>query len=110
MWVLEAHIAAGNGRFRGIRHSVAWDASDAFPRPCTNPIKGQMLDPIWRAGFARLAPLDLAFEAWLYHSQLPELADLARAYPQPTDKRQAIRGLKKWRCSAAPQKRVYRLT
>ena len=25
--VLEAHIAAGNGRFRGIRHSGGWDPS-----------------------------------------------------------------------------------
>ncbi len=82
--VLEAHITAGDGRFRGIRHSVARDDSDAFPKARTNPIKGQMLDPTWRAGFARLAPLNLTFEAWLYHTQLPELADLARAYPQTT--------------------------
>jgi L-fuconolactonase len=82
--VLEAQIAAGDGRFCGIRHSVAWDASGAFPKPRTNPVKGQMLDPTWRAGFARLAPLDLTFEAWLYHPQLPDLADLARAYPQIT--------------------------
>ena len=61
--VLEAQIAAGDGRFRGIRHSVAWDASDAFPRPRTNPVRGQMLDPTWRACFARLVPLDLTFEA-----------------------------------------------
>ncbi len=26
--VLEAEIAAGDGRFRGIRHSVTWDASE----------------------------------------------------------------------------------
>jgi predicted TIM-barrel fold metal-dependent hydrolase len=38
----------------------------------------------WRAGFARLAPLNLTFEAWLYHPQLMELADLARAFPQTT--------------------------
>ena len=82
--VLEAQITAGDGRFRGIRHSVALDASDAFPKARTNPIKGQMLDPTWRAGFARLAPLNLTFEAWLYHTQLYELADLARAYPQTT--------------------------
>ncbi len=82
--VLEAQITAGDGRFRGIRHSVAWDASDAFPKSRTNPIKDQMLDPTWRAGFARLAPLNLTFEAWLYHPQLPDLVDLARAYPQTT--------------------------
>jgi L-fuconolactonase len=82
--VLEAQIAAGDGRFRGIRHSVTWDASDALSKARTNPPKGQMLDATWRAGFARLAPLGLTFEAWLYHTQLLELADLARAYPQTT--------------------------
>jgi predicted TIM-barrel fold metal-dependent hydrolase len=82
--VLEAQIAAGDGRFRGIRHSVTWDASDALAKARTNPPKGQMLDPTWRAGFARLAPLNLTFEAWLYHPQLLDLADLARAFPQTT--------------------------
>jgi len=82
--VLEAQIAAGDGRFRGIRHSVTWDPSDLLSRGRTNSLKGQMYDPAWRAGFARLAPLNLTFEAWLYHPQLPDLADLARAFPQTT--------------------------
>jgi L-fuconolactonase len=82
--VLEAQIAAGDGRFRGIRHSVTWDASDLLAKARTNPPKGQMADSTWRAGFARLAPLNLTFEAWLYHPQLLELADLARAFPQTT--------------------------
>ena len=38
----------------------------------------------------RLAPLNLTFEAWLYHPQLMELADLAMTlYPQPTRSQQA---------------------
>jgi L-fuconolactonase len=82
--VLEAQIAAGDGRFRGIRHSVPWDSSDVFTKARTNPPKGQMADATWRAGFARLAPLKMTFEAWLYHTQLMELADLARAFPQTT--------------------------
>jgi L-fuconolactonase len=82
--VLEAQIAAGDGHFRGIRHSVTWDASEMFSRGRTNSPKGQMADATWRAGFARLAPLNLTFEAWLYHPQLMELADLARAFPQTT--------------------------
>jgi predicted TIM-barrel fold metal-dependent hydrolase len=82
--VLEAQIAASDGRFRGIRHSVVWDASEMFSRGRTNSPKGQMADATWRAGFARLAPLNLTFEAWLYHPQLIELADLARAFPQTT--------------------------
>ena len=28
--VLEAHVRAGGGRFRGVRHSAAWDASDVI--------------------------------------------------------------------------------
>jgi L-fuconolactonase len=55
-----------------------------FSRGRTNSPKGQMADAMWRAGFARLAPLNLTFEAWLYHPQLMELADLARAFPQTT--------------------------
>jgi len=82
--VLEAQIAAGDGRFRGIRHSVVWDPSEVFSRGRTNSPKGQMADATWRAGFARLAPLNLTFESWLYHPQLLELADLARAFPQTT--------------------------
>ena len=82
--VLEAQIAAGDGRYRGIRHSVVWDPSEMFSRGRTNSPKGQMADATWRAGFARLAPLKLTFEAWLYHPQLLELADLARAFPQTT--------------------------
>ena len=82
--VLEAEIAAGDGRFRGIRHSVVWDPSEMFSRGRTNSPMGQMADPTWRAGFARLAPLNLTFEAWLYHPQLMDLADLARAFPQTT--------------------------
>ena len=82
--VLEAQIAAGDGRFRGIRHSVTWDESNVLSRGRTNSPKGQMYDTTWRAGFARLAPLNLTFEAWLYHPQLLDLADLARAFPQTT--------------------------
>ncbi len=82
--VLEAQIAAGDGRYRGIRHSVVWDPSEMFSRGRTNSPKGQMADTTWRAGFARLAPLKMTFEAWLYHPQLLELADLARAFPQTT--------------------------
>jgi len=31
-----------------------------------------------------LGKLNLSFDAWLYHPQLPELADLARAFPDVT--------------------------
>jgi predicted TIM-barrel fold metal-dependent hydrolase len=79
--VLEAEIIAGNGRFRGIRHSSAWDAdADVAGMYATRP-KGLLLDPTFRKGFACLAPLDLSFDAWLFHPQIGELTDLARAFP-----------------------------
>ena len=34
-----------------------------------------------REGFAQLAPLGLSFDAWVYHPQLGDVIDLARAFP-----------------------------
>ena len=79
--VLEAEIAAGNGRFRGIRHSSAWDAEFEVAGMYAKRPKGLLLDPAFRKGFACLAPLGLSFDAWLFHPQIGELADLARAFP-----------------------------
>jgi len=80
--VLEAHIRAGGGRFRGIRHIVAYDGDATLLNPA-NPAPPHLLaDAKFREGFARLAPLGLSFDAWLYHPQLDELTDLARAFAQ----------------------------
>src|ERR1700729_4105599 len=79
--VLEAEIAAGNGRFRGIRHSSPWDADPDVAGIYAMRPKGLLLDPTFRKGFACLAPLSLSFDAWLFHPQIGELADLARAFP-----------------------------
>ncbi|MGB9115979.1 amidohydrolase family protein [Bradyrhizobium sp.] len=79
--VLEAEIAASQDRFRGIRHSSAWDAdADVAGMYATRP-KGLLLDSTFRKGFACLAPLGLSFDAWLFHPQIGELTDLARAFP-----------------------------
>jgi predicted TIM-barrel fold metal-dependent hydrolase len=79
--VLEAEIVAGNGRFRGIRHSSAWDAELEVAGMYAKRPKGLLLDATFRRGFACLAPLDLSFDAWLFHPQIGELVDLARAFP-----------------------------
>ena len=79
--VLEAEIAAGNGRFRGIRHSSAWDAEFEVAGMYAKRPKGLLLDATFRQGFACLAPLNLSFDAWLFHPQIGELIDLARAFP-----------------------------
>jgi len=80
---LEAHIAAAQGRFRGIRDPLMWDGSD-INYGVRRPPPDRMNDPRFRAGFAELAPLRLTFDAWLFHAQLPLLTDLARSFPATT--------------------------
>jgi predicted TIM-barrel fold metal-dependent hydrolase len=38
----------------------------------------------YREGFARLAPLGLSYDAWLFHTQLGELVELAQSFPETT--------------------------
>lgn len=80
--VLNTMQAAASGRLRGIRHAGAWDASDELPNSHTNPPPGLYGDPLFREGFALLAPMGLSFEAWQYQPQLPDVIALARAFPQ----------------------------
>ncbi len=77
--VLETHLQASPTRLRGIRYSTMWDASDAFR---SVPRASLLRDATVRKGFARLQPLGLSFDAWLYHPQLPELVELAREFPE----------------------------
>ena len=79
--VLEALIAAGGGRLRGIRHGVTWDTGNAARFGRRQPPQHQVLDPTFRQGFARLQPLGLSFESWQFHPQLPDLVDLLRVFP-----------------------------
>jgi predicted TIM-barrel fold metal-dependent hydrolase len=81
--VLDAHLAASS-RFRGIRHAAGWEASDQVRNSHTNPPAGLLGDARFRRGFAELAPRGLTFDAWLYHPQIPELTDLAKASPDTT--------------------------
>jgi L-fuconolactonase len=78
--VLLAHVDAGGGRFKGIRHSATYDPGIAPTAPPGAP-RGLFLDPAFRAGVARTGKLGLTFEAWCYHPQLSELADLLRVVP-----------------------------
>jgi predicted TIM-barrel fold metal-dependent hydrolase len=80
--VLEAHIRAGGGRFRGVRHSAAWDASDVIGNSRTAPGPHLMRQADFRAGLGRLVALGLSLDAWVFHPQLADTVDLARSFPQ----------------------------
>src|SRR5260221_12568590 len=80
--VLEAMIAAAGGRFRGIRYITASHPDEAARGSSINRPAGLLMEPKVREGFARLAPLGLSSDAWMYFTQLGELTDLARAFPE----------------------------
>lgn len=79
--VLEAHLATSPTRFRGIRHSTTWGASDVLR---SEAAQGLLADDSFRRGFAWLEKLGLSFDAWVYHPQLPEVAQLAQRFPGVT--------------------------
>lgn len=83
--VLQAHLAAGGGRLRGIRDSASWAPDPQVKGPSSSHApEGLLLDAQFRQGFALLHGLGLVFEAWLFESQLPDLIDLARSHPETT--------------------------
>src|SRR5271165_6063808 len=58
--VLEAELAAGGGRFRGIRYGVSCDASDAISKHASRVVPPHLVrEPVFREGFAQLAKLGL---------------------------------------------------
>ena len=82
--VLDRQIAAAGGRLRGIRQGATWHASPEVPNHRTGPAPDLYLDARFRDGFRHLAPRGLSFEGWCYHTQIPDLTDLARAFPETT--------------------------
>jgi predicted TIM-barrel fold metal-dependent hydrolase len=80
--VLEAHLAAAKGRFKGIRNVASWDADPDVRGgpPISRP--GLYREPAFRQGFMQLERFGLTFDAWLYQTQLGDLIDLAQAFPR----------------------------
>jgi predicted TIM-barrel fold metal-dependent hydrolase len=79
--VLEAQIAAGGGRFRGVRHAAGWDSDPMIGNSHTSPGPGLYLQPVLRTGLKRLASYGLSLDAWVFHPQLQDVVSLAQACP-----------------------------
>jgi L-fuconolactonase len=90
--VLEAQIAASRQRFRGIRHGGAFvepgtlPGGSVAPRITARPavIPHLLLDSDFRRGYTYLRTYGLTFDGWVYHTQIAELTDLAKAFPDTT--------------------------
>jgi predicted TIM-barrel fold metal-dependent hydrolase len=79
--VLHAHLRAGGDRYRGVRpQAVPYDENLAGLRHVLGE-PHQLARPNFRAAFARLAPLGLSCDLIIMDAQLPEVIDLARAFP-----------------------------
>jgi len=89
--LLDAQIAAGGGRLRGIRLSGQWH--ETFLPP---PLKARqdklglknmqhlLLDPGFREGLTCLTARGLSYDVGLYYFQIPDLVALAKAFPNST--------------------------
>ena len=80
--VLNAHMAAANGRLRGIRQRAKWDPDPAVRGPVCADRPQLYLEPEFGRGLALLTSMGLAFDASIFHPQLPDVAALARAHPE----------------------------
>ncbi len=79
--ILEAHLRAGDGRFRGVRQISAWHPDPAARASLASPPPGLLADAGFRRGAAELVRRGLSFDAFMYHTQLAEAVALADALP-----------------------------
>jgi predicted TIM-barrel fold metal-dependent hydrolase len=80
--LLNAHLEAGRGLFRGVRHGAAWHSHPAIPNHPAARSPDLLGDPAFNRGLAALGRLGLSFDAWVYFTQLPDLVQLARDHPE----------------------------
>ncbi len=78
--VLDA-LGEASPRFRGIRHQGAWDSDPEVLGPPFSAPEGLYRDTAFREGFAELGRRSLTFDAWVLEPQLPDVINLARAFP-----------------------------
>jgi predicted TIM-barrel fold metal-dependent hydrolase len=80
--ILEQHIEASGGCFRGVRLSSGWHADDKIGNVAAQP--QLLLDPRVNEAVAVVKRLGLSLDCWLYHPQIDEVAQLADAHPDLT--------------------------
>jgi predicted TIM-barrel fold metal-dependent hydrolase len=82
--VLDAHIEAARGRFRGVRNMVTFGGELGLPAMYDRAPAGRLLEPAMRAGARELVRRGLSFDTWLFHPQLADLCAFADAAPDLT--------------------------
>ena len=77
--LFEQHLERSGGRFRGVRYSTAWDASERINNVA--PRQHQLVEPEVLAAAGVLADMGLSLDCWLYHPQLDDICTLAAQHP-----------------------------
>jgi predicted TIM-barrel fold metal-dependent hydrolase len=82
--ILEAHIAAAEGRFRGLRAHVAYhpDPAVGYPDLPRYPKTNVMRTGAFLAGARCLAEMGLTLDIWALHTQLGDIVEFARTIPE----------------------------
>ncbi|QIS19656.1 amidohydrolase family protein [Nocardia terpenica] len=79
--VLEQHIVAGQGRFRGVRLNASWDPSPQIRLGPPTARPQLLAEPAIREGVRTVAEFGLALDLWLLFPQLGDAVELADAVP-----------------------------
>ena len=79
--VLEAMVRAAGPRFKGVRNSSVWHADPAARGSSANPPPDVLTNPSFIEGLGVLTRMGLTFDAWMYHTQLREIVEVARRVP-----------------------------
>jgi L-fuconolactonase len=82
--LLDRSLGCAPERFRGVRMVTLESTDTSWLRFVIMPLSqasGVLASTKFREGFRHLAPRGLSFDASVFHTQLGEVADLARSFP-----------------------------
>jgi predicted TIM-barrel fold metal-dependent hydrolase len=82
--ILDRHIAAADGRFRGVRHATVWDGSAIGNHAYRGSPPGLLRDARFQAGIRQLSNRGLIFDAFVFHPQIDDVVHAARHNPDAT--------------------------
>jgi len=78
--LLEAHVQASGGRFRGVRLSCGWHYDDRIHNVATQP--ELLVSRRVKEALAVVSRMGMSLDCWLYHPQLDEVAQVADAHTE----------------------------
>ena len=80
--ILEQHVAASGGRFRGVRISSGWHEDERVGNVA--PMANLLVDQKVLDAARVVGRLGMSLDCWLYHTQLEEVSKLADRCPELT--------------------------